>query len=630
MPKTGVNMEAKEVGTFRMEGALAAVVLGLLMVTGPAFAEAPTPDKIDGEILAHRAMKEQRREGVTLAAHLERLQSFGLNPSNLDREDCALYVKSKLTATEIAGLADSGIVVHATYVPAVPGKHPHAFYLATIDYAALEDVRADSRFVRVASTEHLNMPLNDLAGQQTNVDDVHAGNGVTARDGTGVKIAVADSGVELSHSDLPTPAEKYDMTDGTDTSTWGSDVSNTVTDHGTHVTGSVVGSGGLSGGQYVGSAPGATLYFYKIGNDANGGASDTDEVEAINRAQTVGCDIFSMSYGGVSTYMDGSNAVCQAVDAAAAAGTACFISAGNEADDDKHDSVTAVASGTTGTFQYTIDNSGGGSAYTSDEWIRVIWLDGTAGDANITLSCTNLGAGELLTQAFSGFSSRGTDGKRYILNPNVPAGTSKTYSFTLTNSTPETPLVHLYSVAGVGTFDSPDAAYTVSKPANADDAIAVGAWTQRRSWTNYLGNVYQFSSLTVGTLAPFSSHGPRVDGLTKPDVLAPGAATISTRDSVFSTAPELRIDNDGANLDGSGPADYYVKNGTSMACPFAAGIGALALETDPTLTPATLETALKNYASNAGSPNDQEGWGLLDALATVQSVPVELQSFTVE
>ena len=150
---------------------------------------------------------------------------------------------------------------------------------------------------------------------------------LTARTGAGIKIAIADSGIDLTHGDFPTPVEQFDVTDGTGMANWGTNVANTASDHGTHVSGSAIGRGTLSSGKYIGAAPDADLYFYKIGNDSTSSALEADEVEAIDRALEVGCDIFSMSYGGVSTFMDGSEAASQAIDAAVAAGMACFVSA---------------------------------------------------------------------------------------------------------------------------------------------------------------------------------------------------------------------------------------------------------------------------------------------------------------
>ncbi|MBN2136792.1 MAG: S8 family serine peptidase, partial [Sedimentisphaerales bacterium] len=578
--------------------------------------------KISGAISAHMRAKE-RSAGVSAFEHAKKLRRMGLNPANLSGEDCALYVDEPLRRNEIARLRNQGIVVHDIYVPAVAGKHDKGFHLATVSYSALDFIRNDARFARLESVESANKPLNDLAAAMTKVDLVHAGTGVDARTGLGVKIAVADSGLDLSHGDIPTPIEALDVSG---TGPWDSDVTNLVTAHGTHVVGSAVGSGALSGGQYIGMAPGADLYFYKIGDDVTASAGDSDMIEAITRAQSLGCDIFSMSYGGYSVFMDGSGAVCQTIDAAAAAGMTCFIAAGNEQDNRDHYSVEVAPGAVSGTFVFTINNSGPG-VYASDEWLQLNWIDG-ADDENIILTCTNLGASESLVEDWSGCSPRGTESKQYVLSPSVPSYSTKTYTLSFSNSAGSgvTPDVHIYHISGNGYFNVAETSSTILYPALADDAIAVGAWTQRKLWKNYEGIDYYYPILTVDTLAPFSSLGPRIDGVLKPDVVAPGAATISARDSYGSlAASDARIvDNDGLNLDGSGPADYYVNMGTSMACPHAAGLAALVLEAKPSLTPAELKQTLTSTASNAYGPNNSVGYGMLnvyDAIVSDEPVP---------
>jgi cysteine-rich repeat protein len=590
--------------------AIAAAALALFAAVDRGSAQ--EVDKVSGEILSHRDAKLRALE-LSPAQRRTALERRGLDADNLFAEECALYVQTALTESEIRALGDQGITIHPTWVPPVPGTHPHGFHLATVRYDSLDAVRADSRIVRLDSTEFTDNPENDLGGIQIHIDDVHSGS--PSYDGAGVRICIADTGIDLTHADFPTPLETYDMTDGTDPFTWDTNVANTVEDHGTHVSGTAVGDGSLSNGQYVGAAPGADLYFYKIGNDTTGNASKTDQIEAIERCVAVGGDIFSMSYGGFSTYMDGSDSKCQAIDAAVAAGVTVFGSAGNEADDAEHYSVSVAPGATTANFGFTVVNPSGGDPYTDEEWIRVIWRDDSPGDANLNLAVTNLGGGESLVQAFSGDSTRGTDAKRFVLTPNVPAGSSKTYNMAFENTAASgsAPLVHAFLTSGVGTFDSPDLSYTVSSTGVCDGTIAVGAWTQRESWVNYLGDSYYYASLTEDTLAPFSSRGPRVDGLMKPDIVAPGAVTISTRDSVPGLADSdfFIIDNDGLNLDGSGPADYYASRGTSMACPMVAGAAALLLEADPGKTPAQIRSALTSTASQAGAPDNSVGYGLI-------------------
>ena len=591
-----------------------------------AFAQPMAPaDKVSGEILAHQKIK-QRPPGRPWPAHERLLRHHGLNPRNLETEDCALYCVQPLTVAEIQQLARQGLtIVPDLWIPPMPGKHPFGFHLATVRYSSVDLLRGDARFARVESSEFRAEAKNDLGRIQTRVEDVINGVGVTARTGAGVKVAIADSGLDRTHGDFPVPVEVFDVTDGTSPANWSTDVKNTVSAHGTHVAATLLGRGTLSTGRYKGAAPGASLYFYKIGNDVNGYASVTDEIKAINRAKAVGVRIFSMSYGGFGPYMDGSEQMEQAIDSAVAAGMVVFIAAGNEADGKFHASLSVAPGATSAVFTFTVNNSGSASPYTASELMRVIWRDDNSADQNIALACSNLGAGESVSLNSSGSSVRGTESRLYWLTPNLAAGAAKTYSLTLHNSAVSgtTPLVHCYQVNtsdGKGTFDNPDSSYTVRSPAVADSAIAVGAWTQRREWTDYSGSGYHYSTLTVATLAPFSSLGPRIDGLRKPDLVAPGAATISARDSGagLATLSSLIIDNDGLNLNGSGPANYYVMEGTSMACPHAAGAAALLLEAKPSLTPAQVKQALTATASLAGAPDNSAGYGLIDALGAVQ------------
>ena len=599
--------------TSRNYAAVLALVMISILSPDPALAQ----DKVDGRIFFHQQQK-QRAAKLTPAEQSATFERMGISAGLLDAEETALYVDGPLSAEEVEDLAAKGIFVQPTYVPAVPGKHPFGFHLATVRYDALDAVMANARIQRLSSTELTNQPHNDVAADMIRADAVH--NGTPGYDGTGVKVCVADSGLDLTHADFPTPVEVYDMTDGVDTGTWGSDVSNTVSDHGTHVTSSALGSGLLSGGRYHGSAPGADLYFYKIGNDSNATASDTDMIEAINRSVAVGCDVFNMSYGGSSTYQDGSDAVSQAVDAAWAAGMVSMISAGNDQDDREHDSVSVGPSTTSAAIGFTIDNTSGGSAYTGQQLIAVIWRDSIAGEQNVSIAVTNLGAGEVLTEVFSGTSTRSTEARWYTLDPNVPAGTSKSFQITATNtSSSDTVLVHLYQVSAGGIFDNPDPNYTVTKPAHADDAIAVASWTHRRTWTDFEGNPWQFTNHVVGTLAPYSSMGPRTDGLQKPDITCAGAATIAARDVDVPGNNIFVIDNDGLNLNGSGPANYIVKTGTSMASPLCAGAAALLIEASGgSITPAQVLGALESTASAAGSPDDSVGYGLIDVEAATE------------
>jgi subtilisin-like proprotein convertase family protein len=101
-----------------------------------------------------------------------------------------------------------------------------------------------------------------------------------------------------------------------------------------------------------------------------------------------------------------------------------------------------------------------------------------------------------------------------------------------------------------------------------------------------------------GQIASFSSPGPTFDGRIKPDVAALGVGAFVA--SYYD--------------DGS----YQYTNGTSFAAPLVAGVAALLLERVPQLTPLEVREAIRETASRADAPDNDYGWGVVDALAAIQ------------
>ncbi|MEY2786334.1 MAG: hypothetical protein RL277_2546 [Planctomycetota bacterium] len=112
--------------------------------------------------------------------------------------------------------------------------------------------------------------------------------------------------------------------------------------------------------------------------------------------------------------------------------------------------------------------------------------------------------------------------------------------------------------------------------------------------------------------APYSNFGPTVD------LAAPGGNTAVNLngdgfvDGVLSTMFDDTV----------APAQpvFVFNQGTSMACPHAAGVAALMLAVNPALTPAQIETILTGTATDIGAPgrDDLFGHGLVNALQAVQ------------
>ena len=147
---------------------------------------------------------------------------------------------------------------------------------------AIEALEANRKLKLFTNTSH-----RATRGQNVLDGDVTMPDGVTRIDGTGVGVAIVDSGIEGTHPDLAPnmggnvkiicsapqplasglhselgfkecrgPKQVVELED-TDTPSLGG--------HGTHVAGIVAGTGAASNGLYHGAAPGATLYGVSVG-----------------------------------------------------------------------------------------------------------------------------------------------------------------------------------------------------------------------------------------------------------------------------------------------------------------------------------------------------------------------------
>jgi serine protease AprX len=123
---------------------------------------------------------------------------------------------------------------------------------------------------------------------------------------------------------------------------------------------------------------------------------------------------------------------------------------------------------------------------------------------------------------------------------------------------------------------------TLGGPADADSIITVGAVT------------------SSGSYASYSSVGPTTDipARIKPDVMALGSGNqVATGSNGYST----------------------FGSGTSYACPLNAGVCALVLSANKNLTPLQVRGIIRKFASNSASPNNQMGWGIINAQLSVDS-----------
>ena len=108
------------------------------------------------------------------------------------------------------------------------------------------------------------------------------------------------------------------------------------------------------------------------------------------------------------------------------------------------------------------------------------------------------------------------------------------------------------------------------------------------------------------SLSDFSARGPTSDGRIKPDVLGPGD---------YITAAQ------------AGTRDGYVSfSGTSMSTPFVAGVSALLIAADPTLTPDDVREVLHRTAEDFGEvgPDPEYGHGRVRPVAALAAIAPDL------
>jgi subtilisin family serine protease len=132
-------------------------------------------------------------------------------------------------------------------------------------------------------------------------------------------------------------------------------------------------------------------------------------------------------------------------------------------------------------------------------------------------------------------------------------------------------------------------------------------------------------SFTADVLADFSSRGPTLSEVLKPDIAAPGV-------SIYSAA----IKTGDANAGVVDPSGFLAISGTSQATPHVAGAAALIKQLNPSFTPDQVKSALVNSATlDVFAAPDQgtrvgvldEGGGRVD-LARASSITATLSPAT--
>jgi subtilisin family serine protease len=150
---------------------------------------------------------------------------------------------------------------------------------------------------------------------------------------------------------------------------------------------------------------------------------------------------------------------------------------------------------------------------------------------------------------------------------------------------------------------------TLATPATDPNVIAAGASTQFRLYAQ-TGLLPFATGYVSGNMASFSSGGLAESRPRTVDVVAPGDLgwALCSPSSLYTECWGF---------------PYLVFGGTSEAAPLTAGASALVIQAyrsthgGQSPSPALVKSILQSTASDLGAPSDEQGAGIIDALAAV-------------
>jgi len=509
-----------------------------------------------------------------------------------------------------------------------------------------------------AVDKHLNVSAPDIDapyvwGKSSSNPPTYSG-----YSGKNVIVGVIDTGLDLTHGDFKTSLAKtrvkylWDQNGvGAPPPTgynYGAEWAGTTLDlnlavstdndgHGTHITGIAAGNGSATGAgfpayRYIGIAPEANLIIVKsIMTDQ----SIIDGAKYIfGKATSMNEDaVVLIASGNERGAHDGGAALDMSLSALTGPGHLIVASVGNYGQLAIHSRLNVASNGATGTVTPVIPTYSPSNQEVLDvqSWhlstalfqarvttptgIVGAWIQPNATSGTIT---TNDG-----TYSLSNDQTTNAKGRKLVelyiwsvggTSPRPKSGTWKVDFQRLSGST--TGVVDSwisdwrFGSGGVSpTFSTNvDMTTTLASPASGDSIIGVTAYTTRNTWPNFLGQTsfYSDNPALQGFYEP-SALGPRLDGVQRPDVAAPGEGIVSALAvAIAGTAGNLKVDD----------TVHWILRGTSQSAAHIAGALADLLQQTPHMSPsaarAMLHTKVRGDSNTGSLPNSTWGWGKFD------------------
>ena len=552
---------------------------------------------------------------------------------------------------------------------------------ADVPRHSLNDLISLPNVIYVQAARQMQPALLDISVPDTGADQVwRSAPGYT---GKGVIVGIVDAGIDWEHPDfrgsdgtsrilyiwdqiVQTPGQ-YPAWYGYGTEWTKAHIDSgqcqemDATSHGTHIASTIAGNGGDKH-EFTGMAPEADIIAVKT-NFQDPDILDAADYIFRKAAELNRPAVINMSFGSHWGPHDGTALLDQAMDELLVApGRAIVASAGNDGGGAVHVGTRALRQPISGNYPWTaIRPLVGAQSTVAQAWyapsksisVRFLLPENDMGDLK------DLGMGWVSEGESRYFSvpSGPLAGAEVVIDAQQPASEflypnfDSIYIRISDNGDPTIPIdEYIYAIeydgAGVGldtyvlwhgsfttklpgSVSFPNKSFllegdgdkTIISPASASSVICVGSYATRSEWID-VENRIRTEGLRADDISVFSSRGPLLNGVRKPDIAAPGEMIVAA----FSADGWVRsrsIYRDGKHISW---------RGTSMSSPHVAGAVALIYQQNPNLTALAVKNVLNSAAIDRGQAGWDKAWGYgkLDVLAAmdIPSMPRGLRTTT--